>query len=207
MLRLSVTALLALALANPALEAATDLPSVIRAAAGKQASFVQKFTPRGFRNEQVERGNVVFGAAPRMRWTYEVPERKVFVFDGQTSWLYTPSDRQVLVTRLGEDDLKSIPLAFLWDPSAASDLDVTAAKRGRDTVLTLAPRNSGTEIRNAEVTVGPDGLLRSMSWTDRQGNRTVFEFSGFRPARTSEATFRFAPPAGTDIVETDGGRS
>lgn len=187
---------------TPGAEAAVnDLPSVIRAASGKEATFVQKFTPRGFRNEQVERGRVVFGTAPQMRWSYETPERKVFVFDGDTSWLYTPSDRQVVVTHLTTDDKRSIPLAFLWDPQASSDLAVAASRKGVETVLTLTPRGSGGQIRNAEVIVGADGMIRSMQWTDRQGNRTEFEFTGYRSARADAGTFRFTPPPGTDIVE------
>lgn len=201
----AVAAVVLLPSARPVL--AVDLPSVIRAAAGREATFVQKFTPRGFRKEQIERGRVVFGEAPRMRWTYGAPEQKVFVFDGATSWLYTPSDRQVIVTRLGEAERKSIPLAFLWDPQASADLAVTTTRKGRETVLSMTPRTADTQIRAAEAIVGADGLIRSMSWTDRQGNRTVFEFSEYRRAQTSAATFRFAPPAGTDIVESNGGRS
>lgn len=180
---------------------AADLSTVIATTAGRQANFVQKFTPRGFKKEQVERGVVVFGAAPQMRWTYSGADAKVFVFDGTTSWLYTPSDRQVIVTRLSAAEKRSVPLAFLWDPAASSDFQITEGKDGRNRVLNLRPRGADSQIRSAQVITLPNGTLQSLSWTDRQGNRNVFEFSSFKPASTRPDTFRFSAPSGTNVVQ------
>lgn len=196
-----------LVLGGTAPAAASELESVIRNAAGREASFVQKFTPRGFKKEQVEHGKVVFGEAPRMRWTYAAPESKVFVFDGSTSWLYTPSERQVIVTRLSEQEKRQVPLAFLWDPAAGAQFAVRSEHRGRDKVLHLTPKAKDSQIRSAQVVIGGNGLIQSLSWTDRQGNRTAFEFRSFRKTSISAGTFRFAPPKGTDVVENRGGIS
>lgn len=199
MIKRTHIALLCLALAAPAL--AADLPSILRNAAGQEAEFVQRFTPRGFKTEQVERGKVLFGAAPQMKWSYTAPERKIFIFDGGKAWLYTPSDRQVVVTTLSPEERKTVPLAFLWDPGATQDFAVTRARRGGNEILTLVPRDRTAEIRQAEITASPSGRLRSIGWTDRQGNRNVFEFSGFRKAKPVAGDFRFVPPAGTTVVE------
>lgn len=188
-------------LALPSAAAAADLGTIIRANAGREASFVQKFTPRGFKKEQVERGKVLFGSAPQMRWTYSGPEKKVFVFDGSTSWLYTPSDRQVIVTRLRPEQRRSIPLAFLWDENAARDFEIKTSRSGRSSVLDLTPRAADSQIRSAQVVALADGTLQSLSWVDRQGNRNVFEFSGFRKATPAAGSFRFSPPSGTNVVE------
>ena len=37
-----------------------------------------------------------------MRWEYRVPEEKLAIVDGERSWLYIPSEGQVLVGDLGE---------------------------------------------------------------------------------------------------------
>lgn len=180
---------------------AADLAAVIGTTAGREATFVQKFTPRGFKKEQIEKGTVVFGTAPQMRWTYSGPDAKVFVFDGETSWLYTPSDRQVIVTRLSAAERRSVPLAFLWDPAASRDFEISETRNGRNRVLNLRPRAADSQIRAAQVVTSPDGMLQSLSWTDRQGNRNVFEFSGFRKATAKATTFRFSPPSGTNVVQ------
>src|SRR3954469_14236217 len=79
---------------------AAELDRAAAALAGTEATFTQRFTPKGFKNAQSESGTVVFGTLPMMRWSYARPEEKLFVFDGQRSWFYVPADKQVTVTRL-----------------------------------------------------------------------------------------------------------
>ena len=60
-----------------------EIDRAAAAVAGKEASFTQRFTPKGFKNAQVESGSVIFGRMPMMRWSYTTPEEKLFVFDGE----------------------------------------------------------------------------------------------------------------------------
>src|SRR5687767_15345272 len=99
---------LGILLVPAAVEAASTIEQALSASAGMQADFVHKFRPHGFKADQVERGRVTFGPAPRMRWEYVRPEAKTFVFDGSTSWLYFPADKQVTITRLGDKEKREI---------------------------------------------------------------------------------------------------
>ena len=85
------------ALLTPLALHASELDLAARAVAGREASFTQRFTPKGFKSSQVESGTVTFGSLPMMRWSYTAPEAKLFVFDGTKSWFYVPADRQVTV--------------------------------------------------------------------------------------------------------------
>src|SRR5687768_2595387 len=98
-----------LSIASPAPAGTSEAGRALQAVAGLQADFVQRFTPHGFKVAQVEKGSVVFGPAPRMRWSYFEPEKKTFVFDGQTSWLYIPAERQVTVAKLDDKAKQEIP--------------------------------------------------------------------------------------------------
>ena len=74
--------------------------------------------------------------------------------------------------------------------------------RKGDTVTTsLTSKSSGSMIRQISVTTSArDHMVRSLEYADRQGNRTVFQFSGFRKAATDPAQFTFVAPAGVQVV-------
>ena len=196
--------ILVVAFILPAVAAgASQIEEALRSSAGMQADFVHKFTPHGFKVEQVERGRVAFGAAPKMRWEYTRPEAKTFVFDGATSWLYFPAEKQVTVTRLGEKEKREIPFVTLSDPAQLNKMfTVRERNRGSQVVSEIRPRQKAA-IREITATVDrPSRQIRSLAYTDSQGNRTVFEFSNYRKAPQSELVFRFTPAPGVDVIQS-----
>src|SRR5437763_17148236 len=88
---------------------AAELDRAAAALAGTEAQFTQRFTPKGFKNSQIDSGSVVFGTLPMMRWTYSRPEQKIFVFDGSHSWFYLPAEKQVTMTTIDEQRRSELP--------------------------------------------------------------------------------------------------
>ncbi|HSN68664.1 MAG TPA: outer membrane lipoprotein chaperone LolA [Thermoanaerobaculia bacterium] len=195
-----ISALATAALAAPASRLAVE--RALAATAGTRADFVHKFTPKGFTRERVEQGVVEFGAAPKMRWSYEKPEKKTFVFDGTTSWLYAPADRQVTVATLSERDRKGLPFVLLSDASALrAEYIVTETRKANEVRTELRPRNATALVQNlVVVTAARDNALRRIEYADRQGNRTVFQFSNFRKSAATADAFRFDPPKGVEVI-------
>ena len=188
---------LALTLALP-LHAA-ELDRAAAALAGTEASFTQRFTPKGFKTAQVESGTVVFGTLPMMRWSYSRPEEKLFVFDGDHSWFYVPSDKQVTRTTLDPQRRSELPFLLIGDP-AARDRNFLVREKGN--VITLQPRSASAMIRSVTVTVAPDThFIRRVDYTDREGNQTSFVLSDVRKRAVSSDLFHFTPPAGVQVVE------
>jgi chaperone LolA len=182
---------------------AAEIDLAMPALNGYEADFVQKFTPKGFRNPQVERGTVVFGKLPNMRWIYASPEAKTFVFDGETSWLYAPAERQAYRKQLTAADKAELPFLVMSSGAAMTRAYEVRERRSPDGVtITLRPRAANASLREiALTTAAADHRLRRLEYADRQGNRTVFEFSNYRKASTDAATFSFRPPAGVEVVE------
>jgi outer membrane lipoprotein carrier protein len=181
-------------------------PSTLdRAAAaltGTTAQFTHRFTPKGFKNSQVERGTVTFGPLPMMRWEYTRPEAKLFVFDGSQSWFYLPADKQVTVTRLDEERRRELPFLFLGNPVEREKYFTLTEKKTGDIVVTLQPRDRGAMIRSLTITIAPVTFqIQRVEYSDRDGNQTAFELTGFRKSSVSAATFRFTPPAGVQVVQ------
>ncbi|MBK5258675.1 MAG: outer membrane lipoprotein carrier protein LolA [Thermoanaerobaculia bacterium] len=169
-----------------------------------EANFTHKFTPKGFKNAQIESGTVIFGALPAMRWSYQKPEPKLFVFDGTRSWFYVPDDRQVTVADIDDRRRADLPFLFLGDPVARDrHFVVKEQKRGSGVVTTLQPRSRSAAVRGVSIVTTATNLIESVEYSDRDGNRTIFTFSGYHPARISAETFRFATPAGVQVIRAD----
>lgn len=181
------------------------LDRAAKAMSGMEASFSHRFTAKGFKTSQSESGSVVFGDLPRMRWTYTAPEQKTFVFDGTTSWFYVPADKQVTTGRVTEGRKRELPFLLIGDPAARDRAFVVKEqKRGGNVVTTLQPRDKGSIMRSVTVTIAPStNLIQSIEYTDRDGNRTSFSFSGYRKRAAGADTFRFAAPAGVQVVSAD----
>ena len=75
-------------------------------------------------------------------------------------------------------------------------------RKGRGAITTrLEARDRSAMIRSVVVTTGAsDHLIRRLEYSDRQGNRTVFEFSEYRQGRATAEAFRFTAPAGVEVI-------
>jgi outer membrane lipoprotein carrier protein len=182
---------------------ASELDLVAAAVAGSEAAFTQHFTPKGFATSAPEGGSVVFGPLPMMRWTYSTPEQKTFVFDGHRSWFYVAADKQVTVADIDDERRAELPFLLIGDAGARQRLfNVTESARGGSVVTTLAPKSAGAQIRSVTVTTSAaTHVLQRIEYTDREGNRTSFDFSGFHKRSATPDLFRFTPPAGVQVVQ------
>jgi chaperone LolA len=176
----------------------SEVDKAAAAMAGTEATFTQRFTPKGFTRSQVESGSVVFGTLPMMRWTYSKPEEKVFVFDGTNSWFYVAADKQVTVAQIDDRRRSELPFLLIGDPAARERL-FNVNESGN--VITLQPKNASGVIRSVTLTIGAQThLIQQLEYSDREGNKTVFEFSGYHRRATSPDLFRFTAPAGVQVV-------
>jgi outer membrane lipoprotein carrier protein len=196
------TLFLALTLFASAVNAA-ELDRAAAALAGTEAQFTQRFTPKGFKNSQVDSGSVVFGTLPMMRWSYTKPEQKVFVFDGNRSWFYLPTEKQVTVTTIDDQRRSELPFLIIGDPAARErHFIVRETTRGGTVTTTLQPRDASAMIRNVTITIVPaTHTIQRVAYSDRDGNETTFEFSGFSRRTVTPDFFRFTPPAGVEVVQ------
>ena len=182
-----------------------ELDRAASAMSGMEASFTHRFTAKGFKTSQIENGSVVFGKLPAMRWSYSAPEQKLFVFDGSNSWFYVPGDKQVTVARVDDARKRELPFLLLGDTSARDKyFSVKEQKRGNAVVTTLQSRNPSALVKSVTVTIAPTThLIQRIEYADREGNRTSFDFSGYHRRAASADTFRFAPPAGVQVIRAD----
>lgn len=131
---------------------------------------------------------------------------QVLVTDGRTLWSYSRDDEQVVV-----QPYEPARVGFNVGQLFTDYLDVfrvTAASKAtvggvRHDVLTLRPREGGTSVRDVTLFVrSSDAVPTRVRVHDTNGGTLAFDLTGVRRnPRLPASTFRFAPPAGTEVVE------
>ena len=77
------------------------------------ADFLQRYQGGVLRQTATERGRLEVKKPGRMRWEYQVRERKLLVADGRKLYFYVPADRQVIIRDVPEDDRATTGAIFL----------------------------------------------------------------------------------------------
>ena len=164
-----------------------------------KARFVQTYTSSMLGREVVERGTLALKPPGRMRWTYEHPEKKLFVSNGKSSYFYVPEDKQVITFDATGD--RGVAVQLL---SGRSDLMTefqVFAVPGAPHQVRLVPKAPDAEMREAIVEAEPSGRIRRLELLDLQGNRSEYRFENVQEnVGVPDKTFEFEIPKGVEVV-------
>ena len=169
---------------------------------GLDGQFTQRVFDANGGVRETSSGRVALSAPRLFRWEYVKPYPQLIVADGKTVWVYDPDLEQVSRRPQGSAEQDS-PLAALIDPGKL-DRDYIVEDGGNADGLqwvVLKPKNGDDAVfESARLGLDANGLSR-MEIVDALGQRTEIAFSGWKknPAFAS-GTFRYAPPAGVDVV-------
>jgi outer membrane lipoprotein carrier protein len=195
--------------ANGPGEAAAKIDARYNGMKSLRAEFTEIYSGGGI--QRSESGTLWIKKPGKMRWDYASPQKKIFVTDGATAWFYVPGERQARRTAVKKlDDLRS-PLRYLLGRtrlekelrglSLAPDV---APQSAGDVVLRGIP--VGMEDRVSQVLLESDGqgYLRRIVMDELDGSRTEFRLDGQREnVPIDDAEFRFRPPAGVEVLQSN----
>lgn len=170
------------------------------------ADFVHEAESGVLRKKLVERGTLLVKKPGRMRWTYKAPEEKTFVSDGKRMYMYTPADKQAIVSPVPTDDQATTAVLFLSGKGKLTrDFDVSFAEGGAaDTyALRLEPKLAERDYDWLQIVVDRQSYqIRSLTASDKQGTRSTFRFENFKEnIGLQDKAFDFSIPRGTDVIE------
>ena len=176
-----------------------------------QADFAEIYQGPGI--ERTESGTLWLKKPGKMRWEYRSPEEKLFVGDGKDAWLYLPVERQARKSSMRNlEDLRS-PLAFLLgktklerelqDLSFAPDVQTW---KPEDSMLRGVPRGLEDRVRQVLLEVTPESRIARILIHGTDDSITEYRFSNQKEnVEVSDHQFRFAAPAGTEVIEDETG--
>ena len=178
------------------------------------ARFSQNYSRAVVGRATLSTGTITFKKPGRMRWDYEKPEARMFLSTGQVLWLYEPTEKQAFKQDLKSSQLPAA-LAFLMGKGKITDeFEVTFAKdkdkenartRPGDFRLALSPKQPQSAYKSITFVVDPkEFLVRESILVDSQGNTNHFVFDGLEVnTKVSDAAFKWTPPAGVRVVDTN----
>lgn len=170
------------------------------------ADFVQHYESGVLRRKITERGKVQVKKPGKMRWDYTQPEKKVFVSDGTTIYLWVPADNQVTRTAVPKQDEATTAVLFLVGKGDLTrDFKVSFAPDAPEGTyaLRLDPKLPERDYDWLRLVVDDQTLqIRELTASDRQGGQSTFQFSNYEEnAGIADSTFAFKIPKGADVID------
>ena len=170
-----------------------------------KADFKQTYTYQIYGRQKISTGKVYFKKPSRMRWDYETPNRRIFVADGSTLWVYEPDEAQVFKRDLASAQLP-VALRFMkGEGELTTDFEVDQIRKGTqedEMSITLKPRVASPDFTQltlvikkavgevvASVLVDPTENTNRIDFVDVQVNQNL-----------PESGFSFSPPKGVRVI-------
>jgi len=172
------------------------------------ADFTQTYFHRLFQKTQRSYGHVYIKKPGKMRWEYSRPERKLFVSDAGTLWVYEPEAQQAFRQSLANSQLPTAISFLAGGGNLGRDfrsrlLPAQAQGFSQGYVLELRPRQPSPAFDRLLFFVDPQTFMVVRTLVvDAPGNRNRMDFSNvhLNPG-IPDARFVFTPPSGTRIID------
>ncbi len=169
--------------------------------ASLRAHFVENYSGMGMTRS--ETGTLLLKKPGRMAWHYDIPEGKVFVFDGKFAWFYTPGDPQAQKIPAKQMDDLHTPLRFLLGHTRLEKEldDISIATSGDRFTISGLPKGLSSRVKQLLLQVTSIGVITGMQLEELDGAKTEFFFTGIQEnVPASDQDFTFIPPPGVTVV-------
>lgn len=170
-----------------------------------EAGFTQTYVEKLRGRKRAESGRLWAKADGRVRWQYQKPTVKEFIYDGKVAYFYEPENAQVTVFENFRQSKLSTALRLLVGGGALTEtFEVRPCEKFCDlakpgqAVLALWPRQPLAGVHHVLMMIDKSNHRVAMSVLfDPLGNRTEYRFSNVKfHAEIAEANFHFEKPPG-----------
>lgn len=174
-----------------------------------KADFVQVTRAPAVADQQQQKGRVTIKRPRNMRWEFTSPENKLFVTNGQTIWIWSPKDNQVVIYKDFNQATGDMAGLLMDLDKLDETFDIQFAKEATadapSFVLDLRPKKQGN-MKRVQVTVSRKKfLVEHVLLVDQFDTETELTFSQVRlnPSVT-EGEFTFTVPTGAQVFSPEG---
>lgn len=175
-----------------------------------KAEFHQVTQIQGFDTPITSRGRLYIKKPGKLRWDYLEPNRHQILVNQEKIWIYTPEQKQVIVSPFAQVSDSQLPLHLL---TGAGRLDRDFTVQWTDPAqplsngapaLTLIPKDPRTDLTRLLIEVDPVRyFITRLTLFETHGNQSRFQFSQIRNnTGLKDPFFVFTPPKGVVIVES-----
>jgi outer membrane lipoprotein carrier protein len=177
-----------------------------------RADFRQEYTNATFGRSSTSDGLLRIAKPGKMRWDYDTPEKKYFIADGTTLWVYEPASKQAFQQSL-KDQILPVAVTFLYgkgDLATEFNAVLDPGKYGGkdDLCIKLTPKKPEAQYKNLWLVVDPaDFHVRESIILEANDNVNHFTFNNIKlngqANNVEDKSFKFAPPPGVKVVKPE----
>ena len=180
-------------------DAADELQNRLNQVTVLSADFSQTVTSAGGKNVQQGSGKLQIKRPNLFRMDTKSPQETQIIADGKTLWYYDPFVQQVTAQWV-KDAVNNTPFVLLTsnDKSHWNQYSVT---QNADTFV-LKPKAKNSNIKQFDIRVDTNGVLKNFSTTERELLRHWFS-----PYQTlADNLFQFSVPKGVELDDQRKGK-
>jgi outer membrane lipoprotein-sorting protein len=168
-----------------------------------QATFIQRSSISLGRTVQIARGRLFVASSAKIRVDYEAPERRSFIFNGPTAWVWEPETAQAWrftpsrpspLSLLVCDSQNMHYSVSVGSNHVSSPADAPAAK------ILLTSRDVASHWRVATIKVARETWYAQELMLRYSAEVSTFEFGQWTTAGHRDHLFDFTPPPGTRVM-------
>lgn len=169
------------------------------------ADFTEERTTQFLRTPISTSGTIAFQAPNKFRRDLKGKNSSLTVCNGNELWIYYPGLKQAEHYTLGQKQFFDDSIAALTAGLNFQNVDkffrVTVAREGAGHRVLLTPKSGSLRkiVSTLAVWMDAEGNIQKTDATLPKGDRVVTTYQNVRPAKTSDAKFDFAPPAGVEV--------
>lgn len=164
------------------------------------AKFRQEYRSGALGRAIIETGNLKVKRPSKMLFEYLVPEKKLFVADGDSYYFYVPRDKQVMIQDQRGD--KRATVRVLAEGRLLDNFKFAGEERdalGRK--LLLAPLQPDPSVTRIAVVLDSQLQLVALEIQDAEGSVSRMVFDGMKEnPGLKDAEFRFEVPKGVEVI-------
>ncbi len=170
--------------------------------------FYQTSTYKALDITDAAEGQIYIKKPGRMRWEYETPEKKFFITDGESLWIYLPGDNQVMMGAADTFFGEGKGGAFLADMTLIRKyftVELASDDPAGHWVLKLTPMEPSGDIQVVTLTVSKESFnVIQVATENAYGDETrhTFEAPEF-DRKLGDKMFTFSLPEGAEVVLLD----
>ncbi|BFU59936.1 MULTISPECIES: outer membrane lipoprotein chaperone LolA [Rodentibacter] len=194
---LKLTALALMGFSNIVLaDAASELQTRLSQVNVLSADFSQTVTSGDGQNVQQGSGKIQIKRPNLFRMDTKSPQETQIIADGKTLWYYDPFVQQVTAQWV-KDAVNNTPFVLLTsdDKSHWNQYSVT---QQADTFI-LKPKSDKSNIRQFDIRVDSNGVLRNFSTTEKDGQTNLYVLRNITNQGLENSLFKFTVPKGVEL--------
>lgn len=202
LLGLSLLSFTSFAFADPA--AVAELQKRLDLAQQYGADFDQ--TVRSSKGKEIQKGKGKFYVKrPNLfRMDTKSPQENLIVSDGQTLWFYDPFVSQATANWV-KDAVSNTPFVLLTS-NEKSNWEQYSVTQNMDS-FTLKPKSKKSSIKEFNVRIDSNGLLKGFSTIERDGQSNLYVLKNVSTANVSNDLFKFNLPKGVQLDDQRNGKT